>query len=316
MSRLLGGRANTSGMAGPGVALRANSLKTRSCACNRHREPTIHLLPPVLWGCQPEHRSPTGTTVQPHPVAFRRSCRVACSAADAPVAASTYPGHPSLQVTRSNFAATLPAIKQALQDCQFFSFDCEMTGLFLPNQDDHLVDDVDDRYVRTAAAAEQFLVAQFGLSFFQWTSRGYEARSFNFHLFPSPDGDMDLRFMSQASALAFLASEGFDFNKVGVACSVGSTSITVELSPALPAGWVVYYYPSWLTTNAAADQALSSRLTAQSHAVLADKGLLHTRHQHVGRPAELAVHQLVIALQSAATGEADMLHTIPIQLCG
>jgi poly(A)-specific ribonuclease len=63
-------------------------------------------------------------------------------------------------------------------------------------------------------------VTQFGLSAFIWRDGpggggggGYEARTFNFHLFPAPRGDFDLRFMSQASSLAFLASQGFDFNK-------------------------------------------------------------------------------------------------------
>eukprot|EP00879_Flechtneria_rotunda_P029453 GHRR01031860.1.p1 GENE.GHRR01031860.1~~GHRR01031860.1.p1 ORF type:complete len:217 (+),score=69.08 GHRR01031860.1:106-756(+) len=123
---------------------------------------------------------------------------------------------PPLQVTRHNFAAALLAIKQALQECQFYSFDCEMTGLWLQGQEDFAVDDVDDRYIKTAAAAEQFLVTQFGLSLFTWMGNHYEARSFNFYLFPAPTDQYDLRFMSQASSLAFLASQGFDFNKVGV----------------------------------------------------------------------------------------------------
>jgi hypothetical protein len=126
------------------------------------------------------------------------------------------PAAAPLQVTRSNFAAVLPAVRQALQDCQFFAFDCEMTGLFLQGQDDYVVDDVTDRHVKAAAAAEQFLVVQFGLSAFVWQpeSNSYNVRSFNFHLFPSPQEDVDARFLCQASSLAFLASQGFDFNKV------------------------------------------------------------------------------------------------------
>jgi hypothetical protein len=124
-----------------------------------------------------------------------------------------------LQVTRSNFTAVLPAVRQALQDCQFFAFDCEMTGLFLQGQDDYIVDNVSDRYAKAAAAAEQFLVVQLGLSAFVWQpeSNSYNVRSFNFHLFPSPQEDVDVRFMSQASSLAFLAGQGFDFNKVSPA---------------------------------------------------------------------------------------------------
>jgi hypothetical protein len=133
-------------------------------------------------------------------------------ALDSAAAAAAAP----LQVTRSNFTAVLPAVRQALQDCHFFAFDCEMTGLFLQGQDDYVVDDVTDRYVKAAAAAEQFLVVQFGLSAFVWQpeSNSYNVRSFNFHLFPSRQEDVDLRFLCQASSLAFLASQGFDFNKV------------------------------------------------------------------------------------------------------
>jgi hypothetical protein len=240
--------------------------------------------------------------------------------AAAPAAAAPPPPPPPggagdsavLQVTRSNFRAALPAVRAALAECQFFAFDCEMTGLTLDGGEDKLIDDVHDRwgrragggglgvwsvegagwgdrsggarpaapprssivhgqrhdrpavfvarispsptlpppprrYERTAAAAEQFLITQFGLSAFIWRGGdgdsvgsgvdgagraaaadgssgadgggsggggGWEARTFNFYVFPSPRGDFDLRFLSQASSIAFLASQGFDFNKV------------------------------------------------------------------------------------------------------
>jgi hypothetical protein len=89
-----------------------------------------------------------------------------------------------------------------------------MTGLFLQGHDDYSLDDIEDRYFKIAASAEQFLVTQFGLSTFKWTGEGYEARSFNIHLFPAPHDDVDRRFLCQASSLLFLASQGFDFNKV------------------------------------------------------------------------------------------------------
>lgn len=37
-----------------------------------------------------------------------------------------------LYITRSNFTQALPVLRQALQECEFFAFDCEMTGLFVP----------------------------------------------------------------------------------------------------------------------------------------------------------------------------------------
>jgi hypothetical protein len=115
----------------------------------------------------------------------------------------------------------LPELQAALQTCQFYSFDCEMSGLYPPGCEDYPTDDVDDRYLKTAAAAEDFIVTQMGLSLFTWTGSHYEARSFNFHLFPSPSDEMDLRFSCQASSLAFLAGHGFDFNKVSVVLGGG-----------------------------------------------------------------------------------------------
>ena len=160
----------------------------------------------------------------------------AAQAAAAPAPADEpAPGAPAgagtsstVQVTRSNFRDALDAARAALRSCEFFAFDCEMTGLTLDGQEDKLLDDAFDRHERTVAAAQQFLILQFGLTAFVWrgpradASGGgggggggaYEARTFNFYLFPAPRGDFDLRFACQASSMAFLASQGFDFNKV------------------------------------------------------------------------------------------------------
>jgi hypothetical protein len=51
-----------------------------------------------------------------------------------------------MQVTRSNFRAALPSVKAALAECQFFAFDCEMTGLTLEGGEDKWLDDVHDRW--------------------------------------------------------------------------------------------------------------------------------------------------------------------------
>jgi hypothetical protein len=135
-------------------------------------------------------------------------------------AAAVATGSTTLQVTRANFPEALAQVRAALSACQFFAFDCEMTGLTLDGQEDKLLDDVFDRHERTVAAAQQFLVCQLGVSAFVWRPDGsgggsYEARTFNFYAFPTPRGEFDPRFVCQASSLAFLASQGFDFNKVG-----------------------------------------------------------------------------------------------------
>ena len=52
----------------------------------------------------------------------------------------------ALQITRSNFQESLPIIQQALQDCQFFALDCEMTGLELQDAKQEYLDEIEDRY--------------------------------------------------------------------------------------------------------------------------------------------------------------------------
>lgn len=51
-----------------------------------------------------------------------------------------------MQITRANFQQSLPVIKQALQDCQFFAFDCEMTGLEVQESTQEYLDEIEDRY--------------------------------------------------------------------------------------------------------------------------------------------------------------------------
>lgn len=59
----------------------------------------------------------------------------------------------SSQVTRHNFVETLPHVKEALDGCDYFAFDCEMTGIHVhdPYRDREgkppaFLDDVEDRY--------------------------------------------------------------------------------------------------------------------------------------------------------------------------
>ena len=65
------------------------------------------------------------------------------------------------QVLRDNFAATLPLLEDALQRCQFYALDLEMTGLFLPDVQETYLDDIEDRYkvVSVPAYANTLLLA-------------------------------------------------------------------------------------------------------------------------------------------------------------
>nr|XP_036848020.1 poly(A)-specific ribonuclease PARN isoform X5 [Manis javanica] len=63
-----------------------------------------------------------------------------------------------------------------------------------------------------------FLLFQFGLCTFKYdyTDAKYVTKSFNFYVFPKPfnRSSPDVKFVCQSSSIDFLASQGFDFNKV------------------------------------------------------------------------------------------------------
>ncbi|XP_040112574.1 poly(A)-specific ribonuclease PARN isoform X3 [Oryx dammah] len=63
-----------------------------------------------------------------------------------------------------------------------------------------------------------FLLFQFGLCTFKYdyTDSKYITKSFNFYVFPKPfnRSSPDVKFVCQSSSIDFLASQGFDFNKV------------------------------------------------------------------------------------------------------
>jgi poly(A)-specific ribonuclease len=117
------------------------------------------------------------------------------------------------QATRANFHDVLPSVREALQSCHFYSFDCEMTGLYLETTREDPLDDYETRYEKAALSAEHFLLTQLGVSAFCWRDGGWQAKTFNFYVFPRVTDDFDRRFMCQASSIEFLASHGFDFNR-------------------------------------------------------------------------------------------------------
>ncbi|CAB4014879.1 RNA-directed DNA polymerase from mobile element jockey, partial [Paramuricea clavata] len=121
------------------------------------------------------------------------------------------------RAVRSNFEDVLPQIEKALQESEFVAIDTEFTGLAVnESQRPSLFDTPCERYMKLKRMVGQFLVCQFGISAFiksQEYPNTYEARTFNFHLFPSSFGQIDVRFTCQASSLEFLCNHKFDFNK-------------------------------------------------------------------------------------------------------
>lgn len=55
-----------------------------------------------------------------------------------------------VQVTRENFQDILPAVRSSLQACEYYAFDCEMTGLFTNDNQQNYLDELEDRYAQVS----------------------------------------------------------------------------------------------------------------------------------------------------------------------
>eukprot|EP00887_Chlorella_sp_A99_P006934 scaffold2.g6934.t1 len=74
-----------------------------------------------------------------------------------------------MEVTRHNFGEALPRVRAALDACDYFAFDCEMTGLFMRDDGGSYLDEIEDRYLEMVESAQGFVISQFGLSTFAWS---------------------------------------------------------------------------------------------------------------------------------------------------
>lgn len=66
------------------------------------------------------------------------------------------------QVTRRNFEDVLPQVRDALAECSFYAFDCEMTGLSETDHGSQYLDDIEERYRQACAPALGTCVAKPG----------------------------------------------------------------------------------------------------------------------------------------------------------
>ncbi|XP_034156245.2 poly(A)-specific ribonuclease PARN [Pangasianodon hypophthalmus] len=126
-----------------------------------------------------------------------------------------------MEVTRQSFKDTLSIIHSAVEEADFLAIDGEFSGLsdgpavsMLTNG----MDTPEERYSKLRKHSMDFLLFQFGLCAFRYdqSQSKYFTKAFNFYIFPKPfsRASPDIKFMCQSSSIDFLASQGFDFNKV------------------------------------------------------------------------------------------------------
>ncbi|KAI5212306.1 poly(A)-specific ribonuclease PARN isoform X2 [Manis pentadactyla] len=126
-----------------------------------------------------------------------------------------------MEIIRSNFKANLHKVYQAIEEADFFAIDGEFSGISDGPSVTALTNGFDtpeERYQKLKKHSMDFLLFQFGLCTFKYdyTDAKYVTKSFNFYVFPKPfnRSSPDVKFVCQSSSIDFLASQGFDFNKV------------------------------------------------------------------------------------------------------
>ncbi|KAM9454570.1 poly(A)-specific ribonuclease PARN isoform 2-T2 [Clarias gariepinus] len=126
-----------------------------------------------------------------------------------------------MEVTRQSFKSSLSVIYSAVREADFLAIDGEFSGLsdgpavsMLTNG----MDTPEERYSKLRKHSMDFLLFQFGLCAFRYdqSQSKYFTKAFNFYVFPKPfsRASPDIKFICQSSSIDFLASQGFDFNKV------------------------------------------------------------------------------------------------------
>ncbi|RWS08940.1 poly(A)-specific ribonuclease PARN-like isoform X1 [Dinothrombium tinctorium] len=134
-----------------------------------------------------------------------------------------------MDINRHNFVENFSEIQTVIKECDFIAFDTELSGL-TKDRLNGLFDTIDERYAKMKCNSMDFLLIQFGLSCFKKTQNEngktsendccstYDCWTYNFYIFPYKTNNStrqkERSFLVQSSAVAFLVSHGFDFNKL------------------------------------------------------------------------------------------------------
>lgn len=121
-----------------------------------------------------------------------------------------------MDVTKSNFLDKYDLISQSIAESSFMSVDCEFSGISREDLSKlTTAAEIFEKYTRNTS---EFIIVQLGLSCFkvntsEETDSGplISCQTFNFYVLPQGDGR---EFKLQSESYAFLAKNGFDFNRL------------------------------------------------------------------------------------------------------
>ena len=121
-----------------------------------------------------------------------------------------------MEITIDNYFQKESEIKSDIKNCDFLSFDLEMTGIAVGSR--HLLDSPNERYLKHKLSAEKYKIIQFGLV--PWFKKLdpnnknkciYEAKPYNIYVFPGKEME-HTNLNCEVSALIFNSKHGMNFN--------------------------------------------------------------------------------------------------------
>lgn len=121
-----------------------------------------------------------------------------------------------MNVTKSNFREACKDFEIALEKSDFVTIDCEFTGVSAEHSKILPYDSPDHAYRKYMENCAGYIIIQLGVTLIQApainsSDDAYIYHSYNFYVCPK---SWRTNFLCQASSIAFLAENGFDFTKL------------------------------------------------------------------------------------------------------
>lgn len=115
-----------------------------------------------------------------------------------------------MEVVKDNFEAALALFQENLGQSEIVALDLEFTGIH--GKPEQYCDSPAERYSKIRRIAMSYEIIQVGLCLFVRKGDTWEARPFNFYVFPQESGN-NPRITLEISAVTFLKDHNMDFNK-------------------------------------------------------------------------------------------------------
>ena len=115
-----------------------------------------------------------------------------------------------MDVQKNNFLEALEVFRESIGQCSAVALDLEFSGV--RGRPELYIDSIEDRYSGLRRVASTYKIIQVGLCTFTRLENSWEARPFNFFVFPAEVPGFNQRIILEVGAINFLKEHHMDFN--------------------------------------------------------------------------------------------------------